>query len=78
MMFMRDFRVIVRQLPNSWDDAHNRPIFVRKFHPQVPSCGSSMEDDEEVNSTSLHPFDRTLKMVIQLHEKKEMAKYSNK
>jgi len=37
-----------------------------------------MEDDEEVNSTSSCPFDRTLEMDIELHEKREMAKYSNK
>ncbi|KAJ8449199.1 hypothetical protein Cgig2_027201 [Carnegiea gigantea] len=42
------------------------------------NCGSFMEDDEDVNSTSLRPFDRTLEMDIQLHEKREKAKYSNK
>ena len=37
-----------------------------------------MEDDEVVNSTSLCPFDRTLEMDIQLHEKREISKYSTK
>ena len=59
------------------DDAHNRPIFVGKFPSQAPSCGSSMEDDEEINS-SLRPFDSTLEMDIQLHEKREMTKRFNK
>ncbi|KAJ8446435.1 hypothetical protein Cgig2_019328 [Carnegiea gigantea] len=45
------------------DGAHNRPIFVKKFPSQAPSCGSSMEDDEEINS-SLRPFDNALEMDI--------------
>ncbi|KAJ8448713.1 hypothetical protein Cgig2_010600 [Carnegiea gigantea] len=60
------------------DNAHNRHIFVKKFPSQAPSCGSSIKDDEKINSTSLRPFDHTLEMDIQLHEKREMAKYSNK
>ncbi|KAJ8448792.1 hypothetical protein Cgig2_011413 [Carnegiea gigantea] len=60
------------------DDAHNRPTFVGKFPSQALSYGSSIEDNEEVNSTSLCPLDRTLEMDIQLHKKREMAKYSNK
>jgi len=59
------------------DDAHNRPIFVGKFPSQAPRCGSSMKDDEEINS-SLCPVDSVLKMDIQLHEKREIAKDSNK
>ncbi|KAJ8428512.1 hypothetical protein Cgig2_029965 [Carnegiea gigantea] len=59
------------------DDAHNRPIFVGKFPSQASSCGPFVEDDEEINS-SLCPLDRTLDMDIQLHEKREMAKHSNK
>ena len=51
------------------DDAHNRPIFVGKVPSQAPSYRSSIEDDEEVNSTSLRSFDRTLEVDIQLHEK---------
>ncbi|KAJ8440469.1 hypothetical protein Cgig2_013628 [Carnegiea gigantea] len=59
------------------DDAHNRPIFVGKFPSQAPSCGSSIEDDEEINS-SLRLIDSALEMDIQLHEKREMTKHSNK
>ncbi|KAJ8447423.1 hypothetical protein Cgig2_019417 [Carnegiea gigantea] len=59
------------------DGAHNRPIFVGKFPFQALSYGSSMEDDEEVIS-SWRPFDNALEMDIQLHEKREMAKRSNK
>ncbi|KAJ8446806.1 hypothetical protein Cgig2_016116 [Carnegiea gigantea] len=59
-------------------DAHNRPIFVGEFPYQAPSCGSSIEDGEEVTSASLRPFDYTIEMDIQLQEKREMAKYSNK
>ncbi|KAJ8442566.1 hypothetical protein Cgig2_026508 [Carnegiea gigantea] len=59
------------------DGAHNRPIFVGKFPSQAPSCGSSLKDDEEINS-SLCPFDNALEMDIQFHEKREMAKHSNK
>ncbi|KAJ8434481.1 hypothetical protein Cgig2_032658 [Carnegiea gigantea] len=58
------------------DDTHNRSIFVGKFPSQAPSYGSSVEDEEEINS-SLRPFDRILEMDIQLHEKRDMAKYSN-
>ncbi|KAJ8423822.1 hypothetical protein Cgig2_017385 [Carnegiea gigantea] len=58
------------------DDAHNHLIFVGKFPSQTPSCGSSMEDDKETNS-SLRPFDSALKMDIQHHEKREMTKHSN-
>ena len=36
-----------------------------------------MEDDDEINS-SLRPFENALEMDIQLHEKREMAKHSNK
>ena len=36
-----------------------------------------MEDDEEINS-SVRPFDNSLEMDLQLHEKREMAKHSNK
>ena len=59
------------------DDPHNCPIFIGKFPSQAPSCGSSMEDDEEINS-SLRPFDSTLEIDIQLHEKREISKYSTK
>jgi len=50
------------------DGAHNRPISVEKFSFQAPSYGSSMEDDEEVNS-SLHPFDNVLEMDINFMKK---------
>ncbi|KAJ8430678.1 hypothetical protein Cgig2_033834 [Carnegiea gigantea] len=49
------------------DDAHNRPIFVRKFPSQAPR--SSMEDNEDINIPLRD---------IQLHEKREMTKCSNK
>ncbi|KAJ8446128.1 hypothetical protein Cgig2_000925 [Carnegiea gigantea] len=43
----------------------------------VSSCGSSMDDDEEIDS-SLRPFDSPLKMELQLHEKSERCKLSSK
>ncbi|KAJ8442359.1 hypothetical protein Cgig2_018615 [Carnegiea gigantea] len=66
-----------KTITQALDDAHNHPIFVGKFPSQAPSCGSSMEDDEEINS-SLRLFDSTLEMDIQLHEKREMTKRCNK
>ncbi|KAJ8448885.1 hypothetical protein Cgig2_030741 [Carnegiea gigantea] len=59
------------------NDADSRPIFVGKFPSRAPSCRSSMEDDEEINSP-LRPFDSALEIDIQLHEKREMTKRSNK
>ncbi|KAJ8445724.1 hypothetical protein Cgig2_026051 [Carnegiea gigantea] len=66
-----------KTITQSLDSVHNRPIFVGKFPSQAPSSGSSMGDDEEINS-SLSLFDNAVEMDIQLHEKREMAKYSNK
>ncbi|KAJ8431926.1 hypothetical protein Cgig2_016359 [Carnegiea gigantea] len=43
------------------DNAQCRLIYVGKFTSQVPSCGSSMDDDDEIAS-SLRPFDGPLEM----------------
>ncbi|KAJ8432525.1 hypothetical protein Cgig2_030317 [Carnegiea gigantea] len=59
------------------DNASSRLIYVGKFIPQVPSCGSSMEDGEEIDST-LRPFDGSLKLELQLYEKIESCKPSNR
>ncbi|KAJ8423074.1 hypothetical protein Cgig2_007577 [Carnegiea gigantea] len=59
------------------DNAYNRQIYVGKFPSQAPRCGSSTEDDEEIDS-SLRPFDNPLEMELQLHEKSERCKFSSK
>ncbi|KAJ8436673.1 hypothetical protein Cgig2_006383 [Carnegiea gigantea] len=66
-----------KTITQSLDGAHNQSIFVGKFPSQALSYGSSMEDDEKINS-SLFPFDNAFEMDIQLHEKRHMAKHSNK
>ncbi|KAJ8432650.1 hypothetical protein Cgig2_011816 [Carnegiea gigantea] len=52
-------------------------IFWTTFPFQAISCGSSMEDDEEIYS-SFRPFDDSLVMEFQFHEKSERCKLSNK
>ncbi|KAJ8450428.1 hypothetical protein Cgig2_002113 [Carnegiea gigantea] len=49
------------------DNALNRPIY----------CGSSMEDGEEIDS-NLRTFDGPLELELQLHEKSERCKPSNR
>ncbi|KAJ8441515.1 hypothetical protein Cgig2_026316 [Carnegiea gigantea] len=61
-----------KTISQSLNNAHNRPIYIGK-----PSCGSSMEDDEEIDN-SLCPFDDPLEMKLQLHEKNERCKLSSK
>ena len=48
------------------DNAPSYLIYVEKFISQVPSCGSYMEDGEEIDST-LRPFDGSLELELQLH-----------
>ena len=57
-------------------NAHSRSIYVGKFLSQVPSCGSSMEADREIDR-SLRPFDDLLEMELQLYEKSEICKFSS-
>ncbi|KAJ8429013.1 hypothetical protein Cgig2_012711 [Carnegiea gigantea] len=59
------------------DNAHNCPIYVGKFPSQVPSYGSSVEDDEEIDN-SLRPFDNPVEMELQLHKKSETCRLSSK
>ncbi|KAJ8423502.1 hypothetical protein Cgig2_023086 [Carnegiea gigantea] len=59
------------------EHVHDHLIYVGKLTSQVPSCGSSMEDNKEIDS-SLHPFDDPLEMELQLHEKSEKCKFYNK
>ena len=59
------------------NNKHNQLIYVGKFSSQAPSCGSSMEDDEEIDS-SLRAFNDPLEMELQLHEKKEICKLFSK
>ena len=59
------------------DNAHSRPIYVEKFTSQVPSCGYSMEDSEEIDSY-LCPFHGPLDLELQLYEKSERCKLSSK
>jgi len=66
-----------KTISQPFDNVHSRPIYVRKFPSQVPSSGSSMEDDEKIDS-SLRPFDDRLKMELQLYEKSERCKVSSK
>ncbi|KAJ8446338.1 hypothetical protein Cgig2_005869 [Carnegiea gigantea] len=60
-----------------FNNVHSHPIYVGKFPSQVPSCGSSMEDDENIDS-SLRTFDDRLEIELQLHEKSERCKVSSK
>ena len=55
------------------DNNHSLLIYVGKFTSQVSSCGSSMEDDEGMDS-SLRLFYGPLKIEFQLHEKSERCK----
>jgi len=48
-----------RTITQPMDNVHNCPIYVEKFTFQVPSCGSSMKDDIEIDS-SVSPFDSPL------------------
>ena len=66
-----------KTISQSLNNAHNQPIYVGKFSSQASSCGSSMEDDEETDS-SLRPFDDPLEIELRLHEKSERCKLSNK
>ncbi|KAJ8421946.1 hypothetical protein Cgig2_006417 [Carnegiea gigantea] len=57
------------------DNAYNQSIYVGKCSSQAPNCGSSMEDDENTDS-SLRPFDDALEMELRLHEKNGRCKLS--
>ncbi|KAJ8430778.1 hypothetical protein Cgig2_027856 [Carnegiea gigantea] len=60
------------------DNGLSRPIFVEEFpSQQLPSCRSSLEGDEEMDS-SRRPFDGPLEMKLQHHEKCERSKLSSK
>lgn len=70
---MKDSQTIVITL----DNAPSRPIYAGKFISQVPSCGSYMEDGEKIDRT-LRQFDGPLELELQLHEKSEKCKPSNR
>ncbi|KAJ8421536.1 LOW QUALITY PROTEIN: hypothetical protein Cgig2_018446 [Carnegiea gigantea] len=74
-VFMKDSQTITITQP--LDNAPSCPIYVEKFVSQVPSCGSYMEDGEEIDST-LRPFDGPLELELQLHEKSKGCKPSNR
>ncbi|KAJ8429233.1 hypothetical protein Cgig2_009389 [Carnegiea gigantea] len=58
------------------DNAYSRPIYIGKLISQVPSYGSSIKDDEKINSTS-RAFDGPLEMEFQFYDKSKRRKLSN-
>ncbi|KAJ8440981.1 LOW QUALITY PROTEIN: hypothetical protein Cgig2_020010 [Carnegiea gigantea] len=64
---------IIQPLKN----VQSRPIYVEEFNSQEPSCGSFVEEDEEIDN-SFCPFDGPLVIDLQVHEKSRKRKNSNK